>query len=64
MIEQDGVLHPIEIKKASAPDRRSIKSFEVLKKTGLPVGTGGVVCMADRPYPIDEMNSMIPVNLI
>ena len=64
VIEQDGVLHPIGIKKASAPDRRSIKSFEVLKKTGLPVGTGGVVCMADKPYPIDDLNSMIPVNLI
>ena len=64
VIEQDGVLHPIEIKKASAPDRHALKSFEVLKKTGIPLGPGGVVCMAETPYPIDELNSMIPVNLI
>lgn len=64
VIEQDGVLHPIEIKKTSAPDRHALKSFDVLKKTGLPVGAGGVVCMADKPCPIDDLNSMIPVNLI
>ena len=64
VIEQDGVLHPIEIKKTSAPDRHALKSFDVLKKTGIPLGAGGVVCMAETPYPIDELNSMIPVNLI
>lgn len=64
VIEQNGMLHPLEIKKAAEPDRRAIKVFDVLKKAGKTVGAGGIVCMTDRPYPIDMNNSFIPANLI
>ncbi len=64
IVEQNGELHPIEIKKASEPDRRAVKSFEVLKKTGTPVGSGGIICMTDRPFPIDQKNTFIPANII
>ena len=64
VIEQDGVLHPLEIKKASEPDRRALKVFDLLKKTGRPIGPGGIVCMTDRPFPISEEYSYIPANLI
>ena len=64
VIEQDGILHPLEIKKASEPDRRAVKVFEHLRKTSRPVGAGGIVCMTDRPYPIDRNNSYIPANMI
>ena len=64
VIEQNGILHPLEIKKAAEPDRRTIKTFDVLKKVGKTVGAGGIVCMADRPYPIDMNNSFIPANVL
>ena len=64
VIEQNGILHPLEIKKAAEPDRRTIKTFDVLKKAGKTVGAGGIVCMADRPYPIDMNNSFIPANVL
>lgn len=64
IVEQNGELHPIEIKKASEPDRRVVKSFEVLQKTGTPVGCGGIICMTDRPFPIDQKNTFIPANII
>ena len=64
VIEQDGVLHPLEIKKASEPDRRAVKVFDLLKKAGRPIGPGGIVCMTDRPFPINEEYSYIPANLI
>lgn len=64
VIELDGVLHPIEIKKAAAPDKRAVKAFGVLKKAERPVGPGGIVCMAEEPYPIDAENHLIPANLI
>ncbi len=64
IVEQDGVLHPLEIKKASAPDRNLIRTFSVLKETERQVGAGGVVCMTDVPLPIDEKNCFIPSNII
>jgi len=64
VIEQNGVLHPLEIKKAAEPDRRAVRVFDLLKKTGRTVGSGGIVCMADRPFPISEEYSYIPANLL
>ena len=64
VIEEDGVLHPVEIKKSSSPDKSSIKSFSVLKESERPVGTGAVFCMSDKVLPIDENNLIIPSNII
>lgn len=38
VIEQDGVLHPIEIKKSINPDSKMITSFAVLDKGSVPRG--------------------------
>ncbi len=64
IVEANGILHPIEVKKGSSPDRISIKAFSVLKGQEKPVGNGGIVCMMDSPLPIDEMNCFIPSNII
>jgi hypothetical protein len=64
LIEQDGVLHPLEIKKTAEPDRRAVKVFGILQKANRPVGAGGIVCMTDAPYPVEQINSFIPANLI
>lgn len=64
VLEENGVLHPIEIKKNSNPERKSINSFSLLKKSSLEVGEGGIVCMTEKPYPIDDSNSFIPCNII
>lgn len=63
IVDVDGVLHPIEIKKATNPDKRVVKAFDVLKSS-IPIGTGCVVCMADKVFPIDENNIMLPCNII
>ena len=64
VIETDGQLHPFEIKKAAPPDRKLINTFALLEKSGRPIGSGGIICMAEKPLPIDSLNSLIPVNLI
>ncbi len=64
VVEMDGVLHPFEIKRAASPDRKSIKSFSLLQKSKKDIGAGGIICMAEKPFPIDSVNSLIPVNLI
>lgn len=64
IIEQNGVAHPIEIKRSTNPDRKLVKTFDILKVTANDVGLGAVVCMTDRVFPIDENNVMIPANII
>ncbi len=64
VIEEGGVLHPIEIKKGTAPDKSLIRSFSVLNNSVKPVGNGGIVCMTEEPFPIDEKNCLIPSNII
>lgn len=64
VVESDGMLHPFEIKRAASPDRRAVKAFSVLEKTVRRLGDGGIICMSEKPFPIDSLNSMIPVNLL
>lgn len=62
--EVDGILHPFQIKRSASPDQRAIKAFAVLKKLDREIGTGGILCLAEKPLPVDEANNLIPVNLI
>lgn len=64
IVETDGVLHPFEIKRSASPERKAIKAFGVLEKSDRDVGPGGIICMAENPFPIDANNSLIPVNII
>ncbi|MBE6641395.1 MAG: ATP-binding protein [Ruminococcaceae bacterium] len=63
-IEENGIVHPLEIKKSANPDKREVKKFSVLDSAALERGTGGIVCMCEAPIPIDEKNCFIPSNLI
>lgn len=64
IIEQDGMLFPIEIKKSGSPKRDAIKHFSTLEKTGKPLGPGSVICLSSEFLPIDEKNNIVPVWLI
>lgn len=63
-VETDGFIHPLEIKKSAMPNRKEVKKYELLDKASIPRGCGGIVCMCDKPVPIDEKNLYIPSNLI
>ena len=64
VMEMDGQLHPFEIKRAASPDKKAVRAFALLEKSGRVTGAGGIICMTAKPFPIDEKNSMIPVNLL
>ena len=64
LIEENGKIHPLEIKKSANPNRREIKKYEVLEKTGMQTGAGGIICMCEEVIPINSRNSFIPCNLI
>ena len=61
LIEEDGSLYPIEIKKKSNPDKNDIKNFKVLEKLGQPIGMGSVICLAHTNLPITEKTWSFPV---
>lgn len=64
IIEGDGVLCPIEIKKTATPDKRIIRTFSVIDKAPLRLGTGAVLCMIDRLGAFDRNNLIIPIWMI
>ena len=64
VLEENGTLHPLEIKKSSNPEKKWISSFHLLEKSSLKIGEGGIICMATKPFPIDENNNLIPSNII
>lgn len=63
-VEENGKVHPLEIKRSANPDKREIKKYNVLDKTTVETGNGGIICMYPKPFPIDRMNCYVPSNLI
>lgn len=63
-VEENGKIHPLEIKRSASPDKREIKKYSVLGKTTVETGCGGIICMVPKPFPIDWVHSLIPSNLI
>ena len=64
IIEEAGILHPVEIKKSASPDKSAVKSFPVLKEGERTVGNGAVFCMSDAVLPVTETNFLVPSNII
>jgi predicted AAA+ superfamily ATPase len=64
VIEGDGMLCPLEIKKTAVPDRRLTRVFGVIDKSPLKLGTGAVLCMADRFSAFDRNNLIVPIWMI
>lgn len=63
-VESGNLIHPLEIKKSANPDRRDVKKFALLDKITVQRGCGGIICMCEDVFPIDEINCFIPCNLI
>ena len=64
VIEGDGKLCPLEIKKTASPDKRIVKTFGVLEKSGMEIGTGAVLCMAEKLGAFDSENLIVPIWVI
>ncbi len=61
ILESDGLLHLIEIKKSSNPTLSMVKNFDVLKKAKIPLGLGAVICMKDQLSALDKDTLIVPV---
>lgn len=62
VIECNGTLYPVEIKKHSDPKRSDMRAFEKLDNAvGYMRGEGCVLCMFDKVVTMDERNKAVPL---
>lgn len=64
LLEENGKLCPVEIKKTASPDKRLTRVFKVIDKSPLSLGTGAILCMADKFSAIDQDNLIVPIWMI
>ena len=64
VLEHDGVLNPIEIKKSANPGPELVKVFSLLDKSSTPRSKGAVMCMKPELSAIDRENYIVPVWMI
>lgn len=61
LLERDGKLCPLEIKKTATPDKRLVRAFRVIDRSPLELGTSAVLCMADSLGAFDQKNLIVPI---
>jgi AAA+ family protein len=64
VLEHDGVLNPIEIKKSANPGSELVKVFGLLDNVSIPCSKGAVICMKPELSAIDRENYIVPVWVI
>ena len=64
VIEADGELHPLEIKKSTNPGTELASVFKVLDKGSVPRGTGAILCLREEMSAIDRNTFILPIWMI
>ena len=64
VIESDGMLHPLEIKRSVNPGSQLINTFNLLDKASIPRGTGAILCMRPTLSAINSENYIVPIWMI
>jgi len=65
VIENGEFLHPIEIKTTSDPNKDMVKAFRCLEKIpNKKVGTGALICLANKCLPLADNIWTFPIQMI
>ncbi len=65
LIEEGGVLYPLEVKKHADPRKKDTAAFSVLDKIpGMKRGEGGVICLYDDLVTLSGSDRVIPVSYL
>ena len=64
VIESDGQLHPLEIKRSVNPGSELVGAFSILDKGSVPRGTGAILCMRPELSAINAENYIVPIWMI
>lgn len=65
IIEDGGILYPLEMKKHADPTKRDISAFGILDTIpGVNRGSGGVICLYDKLVTLQGDDRIIPINYL
>ena len=64
VIESDGELHPLEIKKSTNPGTELASAFRLLDKGSVPRGTGAILCLREELSAISRDTLILPIWMI
>ncbi len=64
VMESDGRLNPLEIKRSINPGNELIRTFSILDKGSVPRGKGALICMRPELSAINADNYIVPVWMI
>ena len=64
VLETDGRLHPMEIKKSTAPGTELASAFRILDKSSTPRGEGAILCLREELSAIDRETLIVPIWMI
>lgn len=64
LLEYDGVLHPIEVKKSASPSEADVRSFGRVVNKGLPLGTGALLCLSQELRPLNREVMVVPAGAL
>ena len=64
VVEADGELHPLEIKKSTNPGTELASAFKVLDKGSVPRGAGAILCLRKEVSAIDRSTFILPIWMI
>lgn len=64
VIESDGMLHPLEVKRSVNPGSELISTFNLLDKASVPRGNGAILCMRSKLSAINSKNYIVPIWMI
>lgn len=64
VLEHDGILNPIEIKKTANPGTELTRVFALLDRASVRRGKGAVICMKPGLGAVDRDNYIVPVWMI
>lgn len=61
VIESDGMVHPLEIKRSVNPESELTRAFRILDKGAVPRGKGAIICMRSELSAVDSENYIVPI---
>ncbi|MDD6237115.1 MAG: ATP-binding protein [Clostridiales bacterium] len=64
VIESDGMLHPLEIKRSVNPGSELLTAFNLLDKASVPRGNGAILCMRPKLSALSAENYIVPIWMI
>ncbi|MDR2563174.1 MAG: ATP-binding protein [Prevotellaceae bacterium] len=64
LIERNGVLYPVEIKRSASPKTDDVKHFNALTRMGLQTGKGSLICLYDKLLPLNDQVTIVPVGYL